>query len=54
MIAISFFPYLSIILYLGLIFGSIYMVFKWVNKFISLKQEQNDLLRDIVKKMDAK
>ena len=29
-----------------------YIIYKWVNKFISLKEEQNNLLREIIKKME--
>jgi hypothetical protein len=28
------------------------LTYSWVSKFIALKQEQNDLLREIIKKMD--
>jgi hypothetical protein len=45
------FPFLIVIGYLAIIFGVFFLVFTWVNKFISLKQEQNDLLREIIKKM---
>ena len=31
-----------------------YMIYKWVTKFISLKEEQNNLLGEISKKMDNK
>jgi hypothetical protein len=50
----SYIPILFVFIYLTVIFGAIYLIFKWVNKFISLKQEQNDLLREIIKKMDNK
>jgi hypothetical protein len=49
----TFFPFLLFLVYLAIIFGVFYLVFTWVNKFIYLKQEQNDLLREIIKKMDA-
>lgn len=45
---------ISAIVYLAIIFGIIYMIYRWVNKFISLKQEQNNLLREIINKMDSK
>jgi len=48
---ISFFPILMII-YWAVIIGVFYLIYTWVNKFISLKKEHNDLLREIVKKMD--
>jgi hypothetical protein len=31
-----------------------YTIYKWVTKFICLKEEQNNLLREIMKKMDPK
>jgi len=45
-------PLLIGIVYLGIIFGILYLIYTWVSKFIDLKQEQNDLLREIIKKMD--
>jgi len=39
------------IVYLTIIFGILYLIYTWVNKFILLKQERNDLLREIIKKM---
>lgn len=51
----SFLPMaIIVIFYLAIIGGIIYMIYTWVNKFIVLKQEHNDLLREIVKKMDSK
>jgi len=32
----------------------LYIIYHWVNKFISLKQEHNNLLREIIQKMDQK
>ena len=51
---IPFFPFLMISFYLAIIIGVFYLIYKWVNKFISLKQEHNDLLREIIRKMDNK
>ncbi len=48
----TFFPILIVIVYLAILFGIFYLIYTWVNKFISLKQEHNDLLREIVSKMD--
>jgi hypothetical protein len=31
-----------------------YFIQKWVNQFISLRQEQNTLLREILKKLENK
>jgi len=48
----TFLPLLFVFFYLALIIGILYLIYTWVNKFIALKQEQNDLLREIIKKMD--
>ncbi|WP_168194550.1 hypothetical protein [Antarcticibacterium arcticum] len=47
-------PLLIFVVYLAIIFGVFYLIYKWVNKFISLRQEQNDLLREIINKMGNK
>jgi len=47
-------PLLIFPVYLAILAGIFYLIYTWVNKFISLKQEQNDLLREIIKKMDHK
>ena len=49
-----FLPMLVGIIYLMVILGILYLIYTWVNKFIILKQEQNDLLREIIKKMESK
>ena len=58
MIITSILPFIpaviGAIVYLAIIFGILYLIYKWVNKFISLRQEQNDLLREIINKMDSK
>jgi len=48
----SFFPFVIILIYLAIIFGIMYVIYTWVNKSIALKQEHNDLLREIIKKME--
>ena len=48
----AIFPLLIIFVYLGVIFGILYLIYTWVSKFIELRQEQNNLLREIIKKMD--
>ena len=49
----TFLPVIIIsVFYLVLIFGLFFLIYTWVNKFISLRQEQNNLLREIIKKMD--
>ncbi len=49
-----FLPMFIGIIYLTVIFGILYLIYTWVNKFILLKQEHNDLLREIIKKMENK
>lgn len=50
------FPFLPIlfigVFYMAIIAGLFFLIYTWVNKFITLRQEQNDLLREIIKKMD--
>lgn len=48
---IAFFPFLIVIFYLAIIFGILYLINSWVNKLFRLKQEQNDLLKEVVNKM---
>lgn len=36
---------------IGIVF---FLVFTWVTKIIRLKQEQNDLLREIIKRLENK
>lgn len=50
----SIFPILISLLYLTLLIAVFYLIYTWVNKFISLKKEQNDLLREIIKRMENK
>lgn len=50
----SFFAILVTFFYLTIIGVIFYLVYTWVNKFISLKKEQNDLLREIIKRMENK
>jgi len=38
--------------YLTILMVVVYFVYTWVTTFISLKREHNDLLREILKKMD--
>ncbi len=49
-----FFPFLFMIIYLAIFFGILYLIYKWVNKFIALKQEHNELLREIIMRMDKR
>lgn len=48
------FPFLIVIVYLAIFAGILYLIYTWVNKFIALRQEQNELLREIIKKLDNK
>ena len=47
-------PMLVVIINITVVVGVLYLIFMWVNKFILLKQEHNDLLREILKKMADK
>jgi hypothetical protein len=47
-----FIPVLLSLFYLAILFVVAYFVYTWVSIFISLKREHNDLLREILKKMD--
>jgi len=47
-------PILIFPVYLAILAGIFYLIYTWVNKFLVLKQEQNDLLREIIKQMDNK
>lgn len=48
----TFFPFFIILVYLVIFVAVLYLIYTWVNKFIELRQEQNNLLREIIKKMD--
>ncbi|KQB41807.1 hypothetical protein RCH33_1144 [Flavobacterium daejeonense] len=48
------FPFFFVIIYIAILFGIFYLIYTWVNKFIRLREEHNDLLREIIKKMDSK
>jgi len=49
----TFLPLLLVVLFYFVILGLIlFLIYTWVTKFISLRQEQNNLLREIIKKMD--
>ena len=54
----SIMPFLPVvapvIVYLAILFVIFYFIYRWVNTFISLKQEQNDLLREIINKVESK
>jgi protein-S-isoprenylcysteine O-methyltransferase Ste14 len=40
------------LVYVAILIAVIYFVYTWVTTFIALKREHNDLLREILKKMD--
>ena len=50
---LSLFPILIILFYLGILFGILYLINSWVNKFINIRKEQNDLLREVIEKMEV-
>ncbi len=43
-----------LLVYFLIIFGICYFFFKWKTQSISLKREQNELLREIIKKLENK
>jgi ABC-type bacteriocin/lantibiotic exporter with double-glycine peptidase domain len=47
-------PILLIVIYVSIVVSILYLIYTWVNKFIELKQEQNNLLKEIIEKMDLK
>ncbi|SHN32554.1 hypothetical protein SAMN04488057_12064 [Cyclobacterium lianum] len=40
------------VFYLAVIATAVYFIFTWVNRYFNLKKEQNDLLRQIIHKID--
>jgi len=46
-----FYSFLSF-LYFGFIIVAIYFIVTWINKFLALKQEHKQLLREILHKME--
>ncbi|MBV6429586.1 MAG: hypothetical protein KIPDCIKN_04146 [Haliscomenobacter sp.] len=51
---LPYIPILMIIVYLAIIIGLFYLIYRWVSTIISLKREHNDLLREIIKKLENK
>ena len=50
-----FFPIMMYgVVYLAIIAAAIFFIFTWVNRYFTLKREQNDLLREIIQKMDKR
>ncbi len=47
-------PFVLIIIYVSIVVGLLYVFYTWVNRFIDLKQEHNNLLKEIIEKMDYK
>ncbi len=47
-------PILFFIVAIGLNIVMIYFIYTWVNKYLHLKQEQNDLLKEIIQKIGDK
>ena len=54
MFGFAFLQFIIFLFYLTIIGVVFFLIYTWVNKFISLKQEQNDLLKEIIKKLDNK
>ncbi len=49
---LSLFPILIVLLYFLIIGSVLYLIYKWVSRFIHLREQQNELLREIIRKMD--
>lgn len=49
--ALHFIPLFFGLIYFAIFFGILYLVYKWVTTFIALRREQNELLREIIRKM---
>ncbi|MPN57934.1 hypothetical protein SDC9_205630 [bioreactor metagenome] len=47
----SIIAFIVMVFYLAIIAGVLYMIYTWVNKFLALKKEHNELLREIVEKV---
>lgn len=47
--------YLTLLLFYGIIFATtaaiLIFMYKWMNRYLALKQEQNDLLKELLKKL---
>lgn len=43
---------LIVFFYIAIFVAILILIISWVNKFISLRREQNEILREILKKMD--
>jgi hypothetical protein len=43
---------LVVLFYIAIFVAILILIISWVNKFISLRREQNEILREILKKMD--
>jgi len=46
--------FIFIIIYILILLIVVYVIVKWVNRFLDLKEEQNDLLRELIRKIDKK
>ncbi len=51
---VTLFPFIIILFYLIIIGSILYLIYSWVRKFISLREEQNELLREVIRKLDEK
>jgi len=48
----TIFAFIVFVFYLAIFAGVLYLIYTWVNKFLALKKEHNELLREIIKKME--
>lgn len=49
--------YIVLVLFYLVIFATtaavLFFMYKWMNRFLAIKQEQNDLLKELLKKMSG-
>jgi len=48
------FPLFTILIYIAILGGILYLINHWVLKFIEVRKQQNNLLEKIIEKMDIK
>lgn len=51
---LHYWSFFILFFYIILIVSVIYFLVKWVNKFFKLKQEHNDLMRELITKIESK
>jgi hypothetical protein len=52
MFSFGLFGILIVFFYIAIFVAILILIISWVNKFIGLRREQNEILREILKKMN--